>query len=207
MGDEDPDMDDCAKIQVLTVMGTRPEAIKMAPVVAELQRRTGASPRSSRASWSPPNTASSWPRCSTCSTSRPIIDLDVMRPNQSPTDVLAAVLTRIQPILAAFRPHWVLVQGDTTTVLAAALAAAYAGIAVGHVEAGLRTYDRRNPFPEETNRVLVDHLSDLCFAPTTVARDALLAEGIPPARVHVTGNTVIDALYHIVEQARLAPPP
>lgn len=128
---------------------------------------------------------------------KPDYDLNLMQPDQSPSDVLAQVLVNMQVPLRDFQPDWVLVQGDTTTVLGAGLAAAYAGIAVGHVEAGLRTYDRANPFPEELNRVLADHLSALHFAPTELARSALLREGIAPARVHVTGNTVIDALRFI----------
>ena len=95
-----------------------------------------------------------------------------MQPDQSPSDVLAQVLINMQQPLRDFQPDWVLVQGDTTTVLGAGLAAAYAGIAVGHVEAGLRTYDRANPFPEELNRVLADHLSGIHFAPTELARAA-----------------------------------
>ena len=128
---------------------------------------------------------------------QPDYDLNLMQPDQSPSDVLAQVLINMQQPLRDFQPDWVLVQGDTTTVLGAGLAAAYAGIAVGHVEAGLRTYDRANPFPEELNRVLADHLSGMHFAPTELARAALLREGIPPASVHVTGNTVIDALQFI----------
>lgn len=128
---------------------------------------------------------------------KPDYDLNLMQPDQSPSDVLAQVLVNMQVPLRDFLPDWVLVQGDTTTVLGAGLATAYAGIAVGHVEAGLRTYDRANPFPEELNRVLADHLSALHFAPTELSRSALLREGIAPARVHVTGNTVIDALRFI----------
>jgi UDP-N-acetylglucosamine 2-epimerase (non-hydrolysing) len=133
---------------------------------------------------------------------RPDYDLNIMQENQSPTQVAAEVLLRLRPVLLAERPDWVLVQGDTTTAVAAALAAAYERAKVGHVEAGLRTYDRQNPFPEETNRVLADHLADLCFAPTATARAALLKENIPAEKIHVTGNTVVDALRTIV--ARLS---
>jgi UDP-N-acetylglucosamine 2-epimerase (non-hydrolysing) len=129
---------------------------------------------------------------------RPDYDLNVMQDNQTPTDVAAEVLKRLQPILKEEQPDWILVQGDTTTVLAASLAAFYNRVKVGHVEAGLRTYDRNNPFPEEMNRVLADQLSDLHFAPTETSRQALLKEAIPAERVHVTGNTVIDALRVIV---------
>lgn len=133
----------------------------------------------------------------------PDYDLDVMQRDQSPSHVLASVIEHMQPVLAAFNPDWVLVQGDTTTVLGAALAAGYAGVKVGHIEAGLRTYDRSNPFPEELNRVLVDHTSELCFAPTERASLALFREGIAPRKVRVTGNTAIDALQYILSQ----PPP
>lgn len=184
-------------MKVLSVMGTRPEAIKMAPVVAELRRYPEIDSRVLVTSQHREMLAQVLEVFSIS----PDYDLDVMQPDQSPTDVLAAVLTRIQSVLQNFRPDWVLVQGDTTTVLSTALAASYAGIAVGHVEAGLRTYDRRNPFPEELNRVLVDHISDLCFAPTETSRQALLKEGIAPQRIHVTGNTVIDALYHTIQQS------
>ena len=180
--------------RILTVIGTRPEAVKMAPVIAELSRRPGVESRVA---------ATAQHRHMLDQVLRVFnikadYDLDVMEENQSPTDVLAQVLLRIDPALNELKPNWVLVQGDTTTVLATALAASYAYIPVGHVEAGLRTYDRRNPFPEELNRVLTDHTSDLHFAPTERARQALLREGIGDDSVHVTGNTVIDALQTIV---------
>ncbi len=130
----------------------------------------------------------------------PDYDLDVMQDNQTPTDVAAEVLRLIQPILQDEKPDWILVQGDTTTVLAASLAAFYNRVKVGHVEAGLRTHDRHNPFPEEINRVLADQLSDLHFAPTETSKRALLQEAISPERIHVTGNTVIDALRVIVSR-------
>lgn len=128
---------------------------------------------------------------------RPEYDLNVMRADQSPTDVLASVVTGMSPVLSEFMPDWVLVQGDTTTVLAATLCAKYRRLKVAHVEAGLRTYDFANPFPEELNRVMVDHASDLHFAPTQRASHALLREGIAPQKVFVTGNTVVDALIQI----------
>lgn len=189
-------------MKVLSVIGTRPEAIKMALVVAELKRYSEFESRVLTTSQHREMLA----QVLDVFTIVPDYDLDVMQADQSPTDVLSAVLTRIKPVLAEFRPDWVLVQGDTTTVLGAALAATYAGVSVGHVEAGLRTYDRRNPFPEEANRVMVDHISDLCFAPTEIARRALLNEGIEPARIHVTGNTVIDALHYISQHPPVEPP-
>ncbi|HKQ60817.1 MAG TPA: UDP-N-acetylglucosamine 2-epimerase (non-hydrolyzing) [Candidatus Polarisedimenticolaceae bacterium] len=178
-------------VKVLSIFGTRPEAIKMAPVLRELARH--------------PERV----RSRVCVSGqhrqmldqvlelfgiRPDHDLDVMRPDQSPQRVAAAVLAGLEPLFERERPDWVLVQGDTTTVAAAALAAFYAGVRVGHVEAGLRTHNLRQPFPEELNRRLVDGVSELLFAPTETARSNLLAEGVPPGRIHVTGNSGIDAL-------------
>lgn len=180
-------------MRVLSVIGTRPEAVKMAPVVAALQRAAGVQSRVLVTA----QHRELLDQVLQLFGVQPDYDLNLMQPDQSPSDVLAQVLLNMQAPLRDFQPDWVLVQGDTTTVLGAGLAAAYAGIAVGHVEAGLRTYDRANPFPEELNRVLADHLSALHFAPTDLARSALLREGIAPARVHVTGNTVIDAMQFI----------
>lgn len=179
---------------VLCVFGTRPEAIKMAPVVHSLRSR----PESCRAL--------------VCVTAQhremldqvlhlfgisPDFDLDVMRPDQTPAGVAAAVLAGLGPVFTAVRPDWVLVQGDTTTVAAAALAAFYDGIGVGHVEAGLRTRDRRQPFPEEINRRIAGVVADRHFAPTHRAQANLVAEQVNPGNVLVTGNTVIDALQWV----------
>jgi UDP-N-acetylglucosamine 2-epimerase (non-hydrolysing) len=130
----------------------------------------------------------------------PDVDLDLMQPGQTLSGLGARVLSAMDAVLVAEQPDWVLVQGDTTTVMMAALAAQHRQVRVGHVEAGLRTYDRRNPFPEEMNRVVADHVSDLCFAPTETARDQLLREGIDASRIVVTGNTVVDALLAVVAQ-------
>jgi len=197
-------------MKVLTIFGTRPEAIKLAPVIRELERRS-LRLRSGQA-------ADGDLESLVCVTAQhremldqvlpvfgivPDIDLDLMELGQTPTQVAARVLTELEPILQAERPDWVLVQGDTTTVMAAAIAAHHLRIRIGHVEAGLRTGDRFNPFPEEMNRVMTDHLSDLHFAPTERARQNLLREGIPEASIHVTGNTVVDALLWAAAQ----PPP
>jgi UDP-N-acetylglucosamine 2-epimerase (non-hydrolysing) len=179
------------RLAVLSVFGTRPEAIKMAPVIRELERfRDEIS-------------------ASVCVTGQhrellddvletfdvsPDHDLDVMRPGQSPTGVAAEVLRGLEPVLADVRPDWVLVQGDTTTAAMAGLAAFYAGARVAHVEAGLRSHEPRQPFPEEINRRVAGVVADLHFAPTEAARQNLLAEGTPADAVLVTGNTVIDAL-------------
>lgn len=188
------------RLAVLSVFGTRPEAIKMAPVIRELNRFAGEI------------------SASVCVTGQhrellddvldtfdltPHHDLDVMRPGQSPTGVAADVLRGLEPVLAEVRPDWVLVQGDTTTAAMAGLAAFYAGARVAHVEAGLRSHEQRQPFPEEINRRVAGVLADLHFAPTEAARQNLLAEGAPADAVLVTGNTVIDAL----RLARSAPCP
>lgn len=179
---------------VLCVFGTRPEAIKMAPVIRALRAVAGL-------------------RSVVCVTDqhqemldqvldvfeiRPDHRLDVMRRDQSPTDVAAGVLARLPAVLAAERPDALLVQGDTTTTFAAALAAFYARVPVGHVEAGLRTYQKDAPFPEELNRQMTTALAEWHFAPTEWARKNLLDEGIPGDKVHVTGNPVIDALQWTV---------
>ncbi len=135
----------------------------------------------------------------------PDYDLDVMLPGQEPTDVTNAVLRGMREVLAAARPDRVLVQGDTTSALAAALAAFYAKIPVGHVEAGLRTGNMHAPWPEEMNRRLADALSDRHYAPTEAARQNLLAEGLPDAGIVVTGNTVIDTLLYVVARLRGEP--
>ena len=185
-------------MRVLTVFGTRPEAIKMAPVVIALERATEIESR-------------------VCVTAqhrdmldqvlslfriRPHYDLDVMENNQGLTHVTQAVLSGMESVLDDFRPQRVLVHGDTTTTFAAALAAFYKKIPVAHVEAGLRTGDIYAPWPEEMNRKLADGLSDLYFAPTASARRNLLGEGVDPERIVVTGNTVIDALLHVVGMVR-----
>ena len=177
-------------MRVLSVIGTRPEAVKMAPVVAQLGRTKGIDHRLLLTA----QHRDMVDQVLKIFDVIPEYDLDLMRYDQSPSEVLAAVLLQLQPALLGFAPDWLLVQGDTTTALGAAVGAAYAGIRVAHVEAGLRTYDRENPFPEELNRVLIDHASHICFAPTERARQALLSEGIPEQKVFVTGNTVVDAL-------------
>jgi UDP-N-acetylglucosamine 2-epimerase (non-hydrolysing) len=191
-------------VKVLVVFGTRPEAIKLAPVIRELKAWAG-------------RAGTVDPACTVkvCVTAQhremldqvlrlfdivPDYDLHVMAANQTPTRVAAAVLTRLEPILRAEEPEWVLVQGDTTTVAAAALAAFYARAKVGHVEAGLRTGDKWQPFPEEINRRVAGSIADLHFAPTERARQNLLREGVPSDHIRVTGNPVIDALQWVAGQ-------
>lgn len=176
---------------VMIFVGTRPEAVKMAPVVRELRRLSGEF------------------RCSLVSTGQhremlqqalgsfgleADIDLDIMQPSQTLAGLTAAAVEACDKVLAAHRPDVVLVQGDTTTVVAAAMAAYYQRIPVGHVEAGLRTGERYNPFPEEMNRSLLAPLATYHFAPTRRAADNLRREGVADSRIHVTGNTVVDAL-------------
>jgi UDP-N-acetylglucosamine 2-epimerase (non-hydrolysing) len=181
-------------LNVLTVIGTRPEAIKMAPVIKELRRHSDAV--NSRI-------------CVTAQHRRmldqvldlfalkPDYDLDIMQNDQTLGYVTARVLTDLPGVIADCRPDWLLVQGDTTTTMAAALVAYYHRVRVGHVEAGLRTGDRFSPYPEEVNRRLADVLSDLHFVPTERARQNLLGEGIRASSILLTGNTVVDALLEI----------
>jgi len=175
---------------VLCVVGTRPEAVKMAPVILALRREP-------------------WARARVLATAQhrqmldqvlglfgiaPDVDLDLMRPDQSLPDLTARMITALDQALEAERPDVVLAQGDTTTVLATGLACFYRRVPFGHVEAGLRTGDLANPFPEEMNRAVASRLARFHFAPTAASRANLLREGIADAAIHVTGNTVIDAL-------------
>ncbi|RMF15986.1 MAG: UDP-N-acetylglucosamine 2-epimerase (non-hydrolyzing) [Alphaproteobacteria bacterium] len=183
---------------VLCVIGTRPEAIKMAPVV----RALGSSGRFRPVVCATGQHREMLDEALAMFSLSPDVDLDVMRPGQTLAGVSAAVLGGIDGVLADADPDSVLVQGDTTTTMAAALAAFWRGIPVGHVEAGLRTGDLRAPFPEEANRRIASIVTDLHFAPTPAARRNLLAEGVAADRVHVTGNTVIDALLWMAERVR-----
>lgn len=183
-------------LKVLSIFGTRPEAIKMAPIVRELERR--------------PNIISE-----VCVTAQhremldqvleifgitPNYDLDLMRPGQTPTQVAARVLLELDTLLRQVQPDWILVQGDTTTVMAATIAARYLRIKVGHVEAGLRTGDMLNPFPEEMNRKVAGSICNLHFAPTPQSKANLLKENIADDSIVVTGNSVIDALLDISQR-------
>jgi len=183
-------------IKVLSVFGTRPEAVKMAPVVQALARTDGIEAR-------------------VCVTAqhremldqilglfqiKPDYDLDLMRSDQSLAELSAAIFTHLDPVLDDFKPHWVFVQGDTTTVAVAAMLAYYHRIRVGHVEAGLRTHDKWQPFPEEINRRIAGVTADLHFAPTEWAHQNLLREGVDDKTIVVTGNPVIDALEFVAKQ-------
>jgi UDP-N-acetylglucosamine 2-epimerase (non-hydrolysing) len=186
------------KLKMLIVFGTRPEAIKLAPVVLEARRRTWAAPI-------------------VCVTAqhrqmldqmldvfgiKPDIDLAIMTHRQTLHAITSRILTRLQRVLSETQPHLLIVQGDTTTTFAASLAAFYERIPVAHVEAGLRTWRKEEPFPEELNRKLADSLADYYFPATEDNRLNLLKEGVDPARVFVVGNTVVDALIHILKASR-----
>lgn len=183
-------------MKILSVFGTRPEAVKMAPVVQRLTQTPGIESR-------------------VCVTAQhrqmldqvlnlfdiqPDYDLDLMRDDQSLAEMSAAIFIHLDPVFAEFEPEWVLVQGDTTTVAITSLLAYYRRIRVGHIEAGLRTHDKWQPFPEEINRRVAGVVADLHFAPTGRARENLLHEGISDEAIAVTGNPVIDALQFVAEQ-------
>lgn len=180
-------------VRILSVFGTRPEAIKMAPVVRALSALPGIA--------APVCLTGQHREMLAQATDlfglRAAVNLDVMRQGQGPGDLTAAVMTKMQPVLADLKPRAVLVHGDTATTLGAALAAFYAKIPVAHVEAGLRTHDLSAPWPEEMNRRLVGGLADLHFAPTVRAAANLVAEGVDETRITVTGNTAIDALLWV----------
>jgi UDP-N-acetylglucosamine 2-epimerase (non-hydrolysing) len=177
-------------MNVLSVFGTRPEAIKMAPLVKALAEQAGI-------------------KSKVCVTAQhrqmldqvlelfeitPDYDLNIMKPGQTLSGITSEILTRIEPVLTEFQPDLVLVHGDTSTTFAATLAAYYQRVAVGHVEAGLRTGNIYSPWPEEANRKLTGALANLHFSPTELSRQNLLREGVNQDNIHVTGNTVIDAL-------------
>lgn len=184
--------------RIAVFLGTRPEGIKLAPVIAGLR----ADPSIETIVVSTGQHNEMLKQVVQIFGIRVDRDLQVMRPDQTLASLTSRLITRIDEALDAARPAMALVQGDTTTVLAAALACYYRGVPVGHVEAGLRTGDLNSPFPEEANRLLASRLAALHFAPTALAQENLLAEGVRPDRIVVTGNTVIDALF--MELARQA---
>lgn len=184
-------------MKILSVFGTRPEAIKMAPLIKELEKYPGKF------------------KSVVCVTAqhrqmldqvldlfeiKPDYDLDIMKQGQDLFDITTSVILGLRPVLKEEMPDLILIHGDTTTALAASLAAYYCRIPVGHVEAGLRTGNKYAPFPEEINRKIAGILSEIHFAPTASARLNLLREGIKDSSIHVTGNTVVDALLSVVEK-------
>jgi len=188
--------------RVAFIFGTRPEAIKLCPLILGMKNHAGLQPH-------------------VCVTGqhhemlyqvldafgvKPDIDLSLMRPNQTLADLTARAIGSIDHYLTANRPDLVIIQGDTTTVLTAALTAFYHRLPIGQVEAGLRTWNRYSPYPEEMNRVLTSRLADLHFAPTETSKKNLLKEGVKENRIFVTGNTVIDALLLAIERIKANPP-
>ncbi|MGQ9646976.1 MAG: non-hydrolyzing UDP-N-acetylglucosamine 2-epimerase [Thermodesulfobacteriota bacterium] len=183
--------------RILSIFGTRPEAIKMAPVIKALA--------------SHPEQFESLV-CATAQHREMLdqvldafeikadFDLNLMQENQELPKLTAGLLLSLDQLLGKVKPDWVLIQGDTTTTMAASLAAFYHGIHIGHIEAGLRTYDKNAPFPEEINRRMTSVIADLHFAPTEQAKKNLIKEGVDAKRIFVTGNTVIDALLMIVDK-------
>ncbi len=188
-------------LRVMAIFGTRPEAVKMAPIVKHLASLPGQV------------------ETSICVTAQhrqmldqvlnlfeitPDIDLDLMHPNQGLAELTARIFNELDPVLKSIKPDWMLIQGDTTTVMAASVLGYYNKIKIGHVEAGLRTHNKWQPFPEELNRRIASVTADLHFAPTEHNRQNLLREGVPNKNIEVTGNPVIDALQHI---SQLPTPP
>ena len=184
----------CPMLTILSIFGTRPEAIKIAPVIQELNKH----PLQIRSV--------------ICVTAQhrqmldqvlelfdihPHYDLDLMNSDQSLTQITLAIIRELDPVVQEVRPDWILVQGDTTTVVMASLIAFYHRVKIGHIEAGLRTHNKYQPFPEEMYRRITDALSDIYFSPTQWARQNLLKEGVPDNSIWVTGNTVIDALLQV----------
>jgi len=184
------------KLRVLSIFGTRPEAVKMAPVVMELRQHDEIDSK-------------------VCVTAQhrqmldqvleafdihPDIDLNLMIPNQSLSQISSAIFTHLDPVLTEYKPDWILIQGDTATVAVASMVGYYHHVKVGHIEAGLRSFDKWAPFPEEINRKIAGVISDLHFAPTEGNRQNLLREGIPDAIIKVTGNPAIDALKMITSK-------
>ena len=184
-------------MRILTVFGTRPEAIKMAPIIRLLTQTSGVETRV----------------CVTAQHRQMLdqalelfgiktdYDLDLMREGQSLAQISVGVFTQLDPVLEEIKPDWVLAVGDTTTVVTTSLLAFYRQIKFGHIEAGLRTHDKWHPFPEEINRRIATVTADLHFAPTEWSKANLLHEGVDPNRIYVTGNSVIDALRYVSNQA------
>jgi UDP-N-acetylglucosamine 2-epimerase (non-hydrolysing) len=177
--------------RIIAVLGTRPEAIKLALVIHDLRRRSA---EFETAVVHTGQHRTMLDQVLQYFKIKPDFDLDVMRPNQTLSMLTGRVIDTVENACLRFKPNMVLVQGDTTTAFGAALAAYYCKIPVGHIEAGLRSHDIYNPFPEEANRRLISVVTEIHFAPTALSRDALRAEGVPAAKIVVTGNTVVDAL-------------
>ncbi|MBI5248667.1 MAG: UDP-N-acetylglucosamine 2-epimerase (non-hydrolyzing) [Desulfomonile tiedjei] len=185
------------RLKCLSIVGTRPEAIKMAPVIHELERHAGVVESMVCSTGQHNEMLGQMLRLFGISSD---CDLDVMRPNQTLSELTSRIITSLDSFVSRQQPDWIVVQGDTTTVMAAALVAFYHRIKVAHVEAGLRTWDKFQPFPEEINRKVADAISDMHFAPTLAAKNNLMREGISESSIFVTGNTVIDAALLALHQ-------
>lgn len=189
------------KIKVMSIFGTRPEAIKMAPLVKELEKREEI-------------------KSIVCVTAqhremldqvletfkiKPDYDLNMMKQGQTLMDITIGALSGVDAVIKRAKPDIVLVHGDTSTTFAGGLAAFYNQVAIGHVEAGLRTYNKYSPYPEEMNRQMVDCMTDMYFAPTDLSRDNLIKEHVDPSKIYVTGNTAIDAMDTTVDEGYTHP--
>ncbi len=183
-------------IKVLSIFGTRPEAIKMAPVIKELEKRNNVKSVVCVTA----QHRQMLDQAMRCFNICRDYDLNIMRENQTIHDILNKSINLLDQVIKDVNPDIVLVHGDTTTTLAGALAAYYNHVDVGHVEAGLRTYDKYSPFPEEMNRQMVDRISDMYFAPTSLSKENLLKENIPEEKIYVTGNTAIDAMASTIKE-------
>lgn len=183
-------------MKVLSIFGTRPEAIKMAPVVKTLEK----DPRFQSKVVVTGQHRDMLHQVLDFFQITPDADLNIMKEKQSLSEITTQIIEQLSPILTAEAPDIVLVHGDTTTTFAAALSAFYQQIPIGHVEAGLRTWDKYSPFPEEMNRQLVDTLSDLCFAPTKESAENLQKENHSQEQIFVTGNTAIDAMKYTLKE-------
>lgn len=187
--------------KILVVMGTRPEAIKMAPLVHALR----AEPRLKTTVCLTAQHRHMLDQVLKVFDIKADVDLDLMKPGQGLSELNGNVLRGMDQIIEQHKPDCVLVHGDTTTAMAAGMAAFYRHVPVGHVEAGLRTHDLYHPWPEEMNRRVIDLMANYYYAPTEVSRDNLIREGVAPERIHVTGNTVIDALLMMTERFKRDP--
>lgn len=184
-------------IKVMTVFGTRPEAIKMAPIVLEMKQK--------KAQFTPITVVTAQHREMLDQVLEifqitPDYDLNIMQPNQTLAQITSRVLTNLDAVIDQAAPDVILVHGDTTTTFAASVSAFYHEVPIGHVEAGLRTWDKYFPYPEEMNRQMTDVLSDFYFAPTTLSRENLLKENHPDSHIFITGNTAIDALQQTISK-------
>ncbi|MGD8814827.1 MAG: UDP-N-acetylglucosamine 2-epimerase (non-hydrolyzing) [Anaerolineales bacterium] len=184
------------KLKILTILGTRPEAIKLGPVISEIDRDDRFL---SRICITSQHKALLGPFLELWGLS-PDYDLDLMLPDQAPTQLAANALVKLDPVVREFQPDWLVIQGDTTSAAAAALAGYYCAVPVAHVEAGLRTADIWQPYPEEAHRKIISSIATLHLAPTETARSSLVRENVDPASIVVTGNPVIDAFRWAVKQ-------